>query len=106
MSKKRLKAPLISFIIKQYKGSEIKGQLKEVYKGFYKNPQSLKMSSVKLNIYRRHIYWFCIQFRKSNHLVKFIKGLCKITKWSVNQYKTNTKLLQNQSQTNPNRLTN
>lgn len=91
MSKKRLKAPLISFIIKQYKGSKIKVQLKEVYKGFYKKPQSIKMSSVKLNIYRGHIYWFCMQFRKSIHLVKFIKGLCKITKCYVNQYKTNTK---------------
>jgi hypothetical protein len=106
MSKKRIKAPLISFIIKQYKGSKIKVQLKEVYRKFYKEPQSMKMSSVKLNIYRGHIYWFSMQIRKSNHLVKFKKGLYKMTKWYVNQHKTIAKPLQNQSQTNPNRLTN
>lgn len=95
MSKKakRTKAPIISFMIKQRKGNKIKDQLKEVYNGFYKEPQSMKMLSIKLKIDRANICWFCREFRKNNQLGIFKKGLCKITKRYVNYYTTNPELI-------------
>lgn len=95
MSKKakRTKAPIISFMIKQRKGNKIKDQLKEVYNGFYKEPQSMKMLSIKLKIDRANICWFCREFGKNNQLGIFKKGLCKITKRYVDYYTTNPELI-------------
>lgn len=96
---KRTKAPIISFMIKQRKSKKIKDQLKEVYKGFYKEPQSMKMLSVKLKIDRANICWFCRDFRKNNQLGIFKRGLCKITKRYVNYYTTNPELIPIDKQT-------
>lgn len=101
MSKKpkRTPAPLISLMIKQRKDNKIKDQLKEVYKGFFNEPQSMKMLSIKLNIDRANICWFCREFRKNNQLAIFKKGLCKITKRYVNHYTTNPELIPIDKQT-------
>jgi len=99
MNKKRTKAPIISFIIKQSKGKKFKDQFKKVYNGFYNEPQTMKMLSVKLKIDRANICWYCRCFRKNNQLGIVKKGLCKITKRYVNFYTTNPDLIPNNPQT-------
>ena len=80
-------------MIKQRKDKQFKDQLKEVYKGFYNEPQTMKMLSIQLNIDRANICWFCREFRKLNQLGIFKRGLCKITKRYVNYYTTNPELI-------------
>ena len=101
MSKKakRTKAPIISFMIKQRKGKQFKDQIKKVYNGFYNEPQTMKMLSIKLKIDRANICWYCRDFRKNNQLGIVKKGLCKITKRSVNYYTTNPELISINPQT-------
>ena len=101
MSKKakRTKAPIISFMIKQRKGKQFKDQIKKVYNGFYNEPQTMKMLSIKLKIDRANICWYCRDFRKNKQLGIVKKGLCKITKRYVNYYTTNPELISINPQT-------
>ena len=99
MSRKRTKAPFISFMIKHRKDKQFKDQLKKVYIGFFKEPQSMKMLSIKLKIDRANICWFCREFRKNNQLGIVKKGVCKITKRVVNYYTTNPELIPIDKQT-------
>ena len=98
MSRKRTKAPFISLMIKQRKDKQFKDQLKKVYIGFFKEPQSMKMLSIKLKIDRANICWFCRHFRKNNQLGIAKKGVCKITKRVVNYYTTNPELIPTNNQ--------
>jgi hypothetical protein len=95
---KTTSTPSYSFTL-QRKDKKIKDQLKEVYNGFYKEPQSMKMLSIKLKIDRANICWFCRDFRKNNQLGIFKKGFCKITKRYVNYYTTNPDLIPIDKQT-------
>lgn len=99
MSNNRTKAPKLSLLIKQRKDKQFKDQLQKVYLGFFKEPQSMKMLSIQLNIDRANICWFCREFRKYNQLGIAKKGLCRITKRYVNYYTTNPELIPIDKQT-------
>ncbi len=98
MVKKPTSAPFKSLNL-QGKDMQFKDQLKEVYKGFYNEPQTMKMLSIQLNIDRANICWFCREFRKNNQLGIFKRGFCKITKRYVNYYTTNPELIPIDKQT-------
>ena len=74
---------------KQDKDTVFIDQFNRVYKGFFEQPQSMKMLSVKLNIDRANVCWFCRKLRKSNKIDIAKKGICKITNRVVNFYTTN-----------------
>lgn len=83
---------------RQCKDKQIKDQLKKVFDAFFKEPQTMKMLSVKLNIDRANICWFCRKFRKNNQIGIVKKGICLITKRRVNYYSTNPQLFPKNSQ--------
>lgn len=99
MANKRKRTSLKFLLNKQSKDRKVKDQLKRVFEGFYKEPQSMKMLSVKLKIDRANICWFCGEFRKNNQLGIVKKGICLITKHSVNYYTTNPELFPKSNQT-------
>jgi hypothetical protein len=72
-------------------------QFNNVYKGFFEQPQSMKMLSIKLNIDRANICWFCRDLRINNKIAVAKKGVCKITKRVVNYYTTNPELFPTKS---------
>ena len=81
-----------SLNFKSYKQGEdknLRDQFSKVYKGFFEQPQSMKMLSKKLNIDRANICWYCRDLRKSNNIDVAKKGVCKISKRVVNFYTTN-----------------
>ncbi len=84
----------------QVKGKNLKDQFSKVYKGFFEQPQSMKMLSVRLNIDRANICWFCRELRKSNKIDVAKKGMCKITNRVVNFYTTNPDLFYETNQLN------
>ena len=77
---------------KQGKDTDLINQFNEVYRGFFEQPQSMKMLSVKLKIDRANICWFCRDLRKNNQIDIAKKGVCKITNRVVNFYTTNPDL--------------
>jgi hypothetical protein len=83
---------------KQGKDKGLKDQLSKVYKGFFEQPQSMKMLSIRLKIDRANICWFCRDLRKSNKIDIAKKGVCKITNRVVNFYTTNPDLFQQSNQ--------
>ena len=91
--------PSNSLLNKQRKDKQIIDQFKKVFEGFFKEPQSMKMLSVKLNIDRANICWFCRKFRKNNQIGIVKKGICLITKQRVNYYTTNPELFPKSNQT-------
>jgi hypothetical protein len=74
------------------KDKSLKDQFSKVYKGFYEQPQSMKMLSMKLNIDRANICWFCRALRANDNLDIAKKGFCEITNRVVNYYTTNPDL--------------
>ena len=83
---------------KQSKNKEFTDQFNEVYKGFFEQPQSMKMLSIRLNIDRANICWFCRDLRKSERIDIAKKGVCKITNRVVNFYTTNPDLFEQSNQ--------
>jgi hypothetical protein len=83
---------------KQGKYKNLKDQFSKVYKGFFEQPQSMKMLSEKLKIDRANICWFCRDLRKSNKIDIAKKGVCKISKRVVNFYTTNPDLFSQSNQ--------
>tara|TARA_B100000809_G_C14994134_1_gene479088 strand:- start:70 stop:375 length:306 start_codon:yes stop_codon:yes gene_type:complete len=83
---------------KQSKNKEFTDQFNEVYKGFFEQPQSMKMLSIRLNIDRANICWFCRDLRKSERIDIAKKGICEITNRLVNFYTTNPDLFQQSNQ--------
>jgi hypothetical protein len=81
-----------SFEKGQGKDKDFKDQFNKVYKGFFEQPQSMKMLSEKLKIDRANICWFCRDLRQSNKIEIAKKGICKISKRVVNFYTTNPDL--------------
>ncbi len=79
-------------------GNKEKDQLKKVFKGFFEQPQSMKMLSVKLKIDRANICWFCRDLRQQDKIGIAKKGICKITKHMVNYYTTNPDLFPQSNQ--------
>jgi hypothetical protein len=88
-----------SSLIKHREDKKIKDQFKRVFEGFFKEPQSMKMLSVKLKIDRANICWFCRDLRKENKLGIVKRGVCAITKQRVNYYTTNPELFPISKQT-------
>jgi hypothetical protein len=76
-------------IVKQGKDKHFIDQYNKVYKAFFKEPQSMKMLSIKYNIDRANICWYCREFRKSDKIAVAKKSICKVTKRLVNFYTTN-----------------
>ena len=90
-----------SLVFKSYKQVQDKkftDQFSEVYKGFFEQPQSMKMLSIRLNIDRANICWFCRDLRKSDKIDIARKGVCKITNRVVNFYTTNPDLFEQSNQ--------
>lgn len=81
-----------------YTGNKDKEQFKKVNKGFFEQPQSMKMLSVKLKIDRANICWFCRDLRQQNKIGIAKKGICKITKRVVNFYTTDPDLFPQSNQ--------
>jgi hypothetical protein len=77
---------------KQGEDKDFIDQFNKVYKGFFEQPQSMKMLSIRLNIDRSNICWYCRDLRKSNQIDVAKKGVCKITNRVVNFYTTNPDL--------------
>lgn len=96
--KNHLNAPGNSLHKRQSKDNQITDQLKRVFEGFFKQPQSMKMLAVKLNIDRANVCWYCREFRKNNQLGIVKKGTCLITKQRVNYYTTNPALFPKSNQ--------
>lgn len=78
--------------LEQNKDKHFKDQFYKVYKGFFEQPQSMKMLSIKLKIDRSNICWFCRELRINNKLGITKKGICEITNRLVNYYTTNPDL--------------
>jgi hypothetical protein len=83
---------------KQGKYTDLKDQFSKVNKGFFEQPQSMKMLSEKLKIDRANICWFCRDLRKNYKIGIAKKGICKITKRVVNFYTTNPDLFEQSNQ--------
>ena len=75
-------------------------QFSKVYKGFFEQPQSMKMLSIKLNIDRANICWYCRELRKNQQIGIARKGICSITKQVVNFYTTNPEFFLTTNQLN------
>lgn len=84
---------------RQSKGKHFKDQFNKVYKGFFEQPQSMKMLAVKLQIDRSNICWYCKELREQNRIGIAKKGICRITKRTVNFYTTNPELIPSNNQT-------
>jgi hypothetical protein len=82
----------------QAKDNHFIDQFHNVFKGFFEQPQSMKMLSTKLNIDRANICWYCRDLRHNNKIGIAKKGLCKITKRVVNFYTTNPELFPKSNQ--------
>ena len=96
---KTLKTPSNSLTNKHRKDKQFKDQLKKVFEGFFREPQSMKMLSITLKIDRANICLFCRKFRKNNQLGIVKKGICLITRRWVNYYSTNPELFPKSNQT-------
>ena len=83
---------------KQGKDTNFKDQFSKVYKGFFEQPQSMKMLSVKLNIDRANICRYCGKLRENNKIDVAKKSICKITKRVVNFYTTNPEFFMQSNQ--------
>lgn len=83
---------------RQNKGKHFQDQFTSVYKGFFEQPQSMKMLSIKLNIDRSNICWFCRELRINNKICIAKKGVCKVTNRVVNFYTTNPDLFPKSNQ--------
>ena len=96
---KTLNTPSNSLQNRQGKDNQIKNQLKKVFEGFFNEPQSMKMLSIKLKIDRANICWYCREFRRNNQIGIVKKGIYLITKLRVNYYTTNPELFPKSNQT-------
>jgi hypothetical protein len=96
---KPFNTPTTSLRKAQIKDKQIKCQIEKVFDGFFKEPQSMKMLSIKLNIDRANICWNCREFKKENKIGIAKKGICSVTKYNVNFYTTNPKLFPKSYQT-------
>ncbi len=74
------------------KSNKNKAQFNKVFECFYNEPQSMKMVSVKLNIDRANVCWYCRELRKNNQIDIVKKAICSVTKQMVNYYTTNPEL--------------
>lgn len=67
-------------------------QFRIIYDGFFYQPQTMKELSVRRNIDRSNICWYCRTLRYSNRIAVLKKVRCSITHRVVNQYSTNPDL--------------
>lgn len=95
---KNIVAPSNSLRLDSNEDTKFSDQLNKVFKGFFDEPQSMKMLSVKLKIDRANICWYCREFRKYNKLGIAKKSICSITKRIVNYYTTNPELIATSNQ--------
>jgi hypothetical protein len=82
------------------KNNDFQYQFKIVSDAFFKQPQTMKELSVKTNIDRANICWYCRKLRQHNEIAVVKKVYCSITKHLVNQYTTNPALFPISSQLN------
>lgn len=77
----------------QSKDTNFIDQFNKVFAGFFSEPQSMKMLSIKLKIDRSNICWYCRKLRECKQIGIAKKGICRITKRIVNYYTTNLELI-------------
>ena len=82
------------------KDTHFQAQFKIVCDEFFKKPQSMKELSVKFNIDRSNICWYCRELRLRNQIAVAKKGFCPISKRLVNLYTTNPVFFQVNNQLN------
>lgn len=71
------------------KGKHFLNQYKLTFKGFYKEPLSMKELSIKTGIDRANICRYCRAMRKSGVIAINKRAYCRVTKRLVNKYTTN-----------------
>jgi hypothetical protein len=74
------------------KGKKYRDQFRRTYEGFFKQPQTMKELSMKLNIDRANICRYCRRMRLQNLIRSYKKGRCSITRRIVNIWTTNPDL--------------
>lgn len=74
------------------KDKHFRDQFTMVYEGFFKEPQTMKQLSERINIDRANICWYCRDLRESNRIAPYKKGRCPITKHTATYWTTNPEL--------------
>ncbi len=64
-------------------------QFQKVFNEFHKEPFTMKMVSVRCNIDRANICWYCRDLRKQNQIKAVRKGICPITRHRATYWTTN-----------------
>lgn len=82
----------------QSKDKHYQNQFKETFKGFFKQPQTMKELSVSTGIDRANICRYCRTMRKAGSIMVFKKVYCSITKHLANRYTTNPELFPKSNQ--------
>lgn len=73
-------------------------QFEQVVDGFFQEPQTMKMLSVKSGIDRANICWFCRDLRHANRIGVVKVARCRVTKHLANYYTTNPELFPQSNQ--------
>ena len=82
----------------RHEDNKFKVQFDIIYKGFFEQPQTMKMLSMRTNIDRANICRYCRELRKSKNIAIFKKAICPITKHPANYWTTNPDLFPISSQ--------
>ncbi len=85
-------------LTQQSKDKKYKTELRIVFDAFFKQPMTMKELSVKYNVDRASICWYCREFRLNNQIAIVKKVYCSITKHLANRYTTNPALFPVSSQ--------
>lgn len=89
-----------SLLIEKCKDTKFKDQFNKVFKEFFKQPQTMKQVSIKTNIDRANICWYCRKLRKTNNIAAIMKIYCPITKHRAILWTANPELFPTSKQLN------
>jgi len=80
MDNNQLNSPKVLLHKRQVKSTDFQGQIKRVFKAFFKDPKSMLMVSVETGIMRSNITRYVSKWRKQN-CIKIVRlGICPISK--------------------------
>jgi hypothetical protein len=74
------------------KDTKFKDQFNQVFREFFERPQTMKQVSIKTNIDRANICWYCRTLRKSNNIAPVKKTICPVTKHRAILWTTNPEM--------------
>lgn len=87
-------------LIDPSKDIKFKDQFRKVFTEFFKQPQTMKQVSIKTNIDRANICWYCRKLRKSNNIAAIKKVFCPVTKHRAILWTANPELFPKSNQLN------